>query len=357
MQFDHAELPLALRAALSGAGPAVFTGVGATGLPSTVPAKIALVVQSSGSTARPKRVALSADALLANAAASASALGGQGQWLLALPTNYIAGINVLVRAMAADTELVTMPSPRFDVADFIKCALAMHEPVRFTSLVPAQLATLIDSPSAHAVLKRFDHILVGGQAMAPSLRERADELGIAYTRTYGSAETAGGCVYDGVPVGSTELRITDGEIEVSGPNLAEGYLDEKLTLERFHVEAGKRWYRTGDLGSLNDGVLAVSGRLDDVIISGGVNVSLGEVERIVQTLIADAVVVAGVDDRWGQSPVVVATTSVDLDEVRRVVRGALGAAAAPSRVVVVPRIPLLNSGKPDRRAIQAAVHR
>lgn len=333
----------------------MFAGEGALGLPSTVPARVALVVQSSGSTAKPKRIALSADALLANAAASASALGGPGQWLLALPTSYIAGLNVLVRAMAAETELAALPPGGFDTEAFVAAALTMDHPLRFTSLVPAQLATLIADPSAHEVLRRFDRILVGGQATPTALRERASELGLAITRTYGSAETAGGCVYDGAPIGTTELRTVDGEIEVSGQNLAEGYLDAELTESRFYSDGATRWYRTGDVGSIVDGVLAVSGRLDDVIVSGGVKVSLGELERFVQSAIPDAVVVAQADDRWGQVPVVVTTAAVELEGLRRSVREALGAAAAPSRVVVVARIPTLDSGKPDRLAILATI--
>ena len=359
-QYSETELPLALRAALSGSGPAVFAGQGATDLPTTVPARVALVVQSSGSTASPKRIALSADALLANAAASASALGGQGQWLLALPTTYIAGINVLVRSMAAETEFAAVP-PSFTVATFVAAALTLDQPLRFTSLVPTQLARLIDEPAAHEALRRFDRILLGGQATPVSLRERAAELGLAVTRTYGSAETSGGCVYDGVPIGSTEVRVGEGEgigeIELSGPNLAEGYLDTDLTATRFYAEEGKRWYRTGDLGELLDGVLSVTGRLDDVIISGGVKVPLGEVERVVQSLVADAVVVADHDERWGQVPVVVTTRAVALAELRDAVRESLGAAAAPARVVVVAHIPLLESGKPDRLAIRAALPR
>ena len=104
-------------------------------------------------------------------------------------------------------------------------------------------------------------------------------------------------------------------------------------------------------------MLSVTGRLDDVIISGGVKVSLGEIERVVQSLVADAVVVAADDERWGQVPVVVTTQAAQLAELRAAVRAALGAAAAPARAVVVANIPLLESGKPDRLAIRAALPR
>ena len=344
----------ALRDALAGSGPAIFAGEGAAGLPARVPHRVALVVQSSGSTARPKRVLLSADALLASAAASESVLGGPGQWLLALPPTYIAGIGVLVRSLAAETGPVVMDPAGFTAARFMEHAERLDHALRFTSLVPAQLARLLDAPEALPTLRRFDRVLVGGQATPAPLLARALDEGVRVTRTYGSSETAGGCVYDGLPIGSTQLRITD-QIEIAGPTLAEGYLDEQLTQTTF-VDG---WYRTGDLGTLTDGVLSVTGRLDDVIVSGGVKVSLGELERLVHshTPLVDAVVLAADDARWGQVPVVVATGSMELDALRSVAIAALGVAAAPSRLVTVDSIQLLASGKPDRLALRAAVDR
>jgi O-succinylbenzoic acid--CoA ligase len=301
-------------------------------------------------------VALSADALLASAAASEAVLGGPGQWLLALPQTYIAGIGVLVRSFAAETEPIVMDPTGFTAERFVEAAAQLDGALRFTSLVPAQLIRLLDDPAAHDALRRFDRVLVGGQATPPPLLARALDAGVRLTRTYGSSETAGGCVYDGVPIGSTRLRVTDGQIEISGPTLAEGYLlDPERTDAAFISDATERWFRTGDLGSIDDGVLSVSGRLDDVIVSGGVKVALGEIERLVRTILVDAVVVPAPDERWGQVPVVVATQSADLTELRRLASTQLGAAAAPARVVVVDSIPLLSSGKPDRLALRAAV--
>ena len=349
----------ALRRALSGTGPAIFAGASTT-LPTTVPHRVAVVVQSSGSTERPKRVAISADALLANAAATESAIGGPGQWLLALDTDYIAGVNVLVRSIAAGTEPVVVSNVGFSAERFVDAASQLDHPLRFTALVPAQLSRLIAAREATAVLRRFDRILVGGQASPPALLERAADLGLAVTRTYGSSETSGGCVYDGLPIGSTRLRVVDGEVQISGPTLAEGYLDDpERTGAAFIVEDGQRWYRTGDAGALGDGLLTISGRLDDIIISGGVKVSLGELERLVQaaTPLSDAVVVSVDDERWGQVPVVVSTETVELAELRAIARQGLGVAAAPARLVVVPVIPYLPSGKPDRLAIRAGLDR
>ncbi len=345
----------AVRAALSG-GPAVMVAESPTTVPDTVPQRVAVVVQTSGSTARPKRVALSADALLAGAAASASAVGGAGQWLLALPTHYIAGLNVLVRSIAADTEPVVLHEGSFDPLAFVRAAERMDAAPRFTSVVPAQLSRLLETPEAVEVLRGFDRILVGGQSTPEVMLDRAVELGVALTRTYGSSETCGGCVYDGVPIGNVRARIAGGQLELTGSVLAEGYLDDdERTAEAFVDDEGTRWYRTGDAGQVVDGEVRVAGRLDDVIISGGIKVSLADVERVVRGIPgqADAVVVRAPNERWGEVPVVVTARPIALDELRDRVRAELGAAAAPHHMIVLESIPLLASGKPDRVGLQS----
>lgn len=354
--------PLAVLASLTRAldadGPAIIVSDRQPAeLPRQVEQRVALVVETSGSTGTPKRVALSAAAMLASAAASDSALGGPGQWLLALPVHYIAGINVLVRSLAAGTDPVILAAGHFDPAAFAKAAFTMDADLRYTSLVPAQLASMITAAEQDAGilrgLRRFDRILVGGQATPATLLARSAELGLKIARTYGSSETSGGCVYDGVPLANVKARIVGGEIQLSGPILAEGYLADQERTSASFVDDGVRWYRTGDTGTIVDGLVTVSGRLDGLIISGGVKVSLDEVERFVRTLagLTDAVVVRAPSERWGEVPVVVSTAALPLETVRAATAAALGAAAAPAAVVVVADLPLLASGKPDRVAI------
>ncbi len=350
---DTVAVTHALRAALTADGPAVFPYEGVPqNVPATVEQRVAVVVETSGSTARPKRVALGADALLASAAAAESALGGPGDWALALPLHYIAGINVAVRAIATESDAVT-DERGFDAARFMSSLRG----VAYTSLVPAQLARLLELEDVEP-LARLQRILIGGQAMPVPLAARALELGLNVTRTYGSSETSGGCVWDGVPIGNTDVRVVDGRIELAGSVLAIGYLDDpERTAAAFVEHDGKRWYRTDDTGHLVDGVLRVTGRLDDVIISGGVKVSLAEVEAAVRGMpgLAAAVVVAAAHPEWGETPVVVTEVPVSLDDVRTAVASVLGRAAAPSRVVVVGGIPTLASGKPDRLSLAALV--
>ncbi len=353
-------MPAALRAALTGAGPAIFVGPRAADLPATVDSRVAVIVQSSGSTDKPKRVVLSTDALLASAAAAESALGGTGQWLLALPPSYIAGINVLIRSITADLEPVALPAGPFTAEAFVHAAARMVAGAKFTSLVPTQLARLLEHPAATAALRDFDRVLVGGQATPAGLVASARAAGISITRTYGSSETSGGCVWDGLALASVTVRVIDGEIHLAGPVLAEGYLaDPGRTAAAFVEHDGRRWFATGDAGALEAGVLRVTGRLDDVIISGGEKVSLGFLERTIRdaTAMHDAVVVSERSEQWGEVPVVVTTIPMDLVALRALATERLGRAAAPSRIVVVDELPMLASGKPDRLAIQAAVAR
>ncbi|MBC7723792.1 MAG: AMP-binding protein [Burkholderiaceae bacterium] len=352
-----------LRDALSAVGPAVLPvaeGTRPADLPATVPQRVALVIETSGSTGRPKRVALSSDAVLASAAASDSALGGPGQWLLALPVHYIAGANVLIRSITAQTDPVILAAGPFDPAGFGDAAARLDGDLRYTSLVPVQLARLVDAATADAalagVLRRFDRILVGGQALDPALLDRARALGLSVARSYGSSETSGGCVYDGVPIGTAHAQVRDGEAWIAGPMLAEGYLlDPDRTADRFVMRDGERWYRTGDAAELSDGRLRITGRLDNVIISGGLKVSLDAVERVVRWHLADAVVVAADSPTWGQVPVVVSTSTTDLTALRAAVVAELGRAAAPDQILTLERMLRLPSGKPDLPSLLAAV--
>jgi len=360
---------LALREALAG-GPAVAPrtdDVVPGDLPATVPLPVALVIETSGSSGRPKRVALGTDALLAGAAAADGALGGPGQWLLALPAHYVAGTNVLVRSIAAGTEPELLAPGHFDAAAFARAAARLTHPVRYTSLVPAQLVTALDAAEhdegVAAALRGFTAVLVGGQATPASVVDRARASGVRVVRTYGSSETSGGCVYDGRPVGQARVAVVDGQVELSGPSLAEGYLDDEARTAAAFVERdGRRWYRTGDAGTVSDeGLLTVTGRLDDVVVSGGEKVSLGAVERVVRELPgwAGAVVVRSTHERWGEVPVVVRAGECPeggtLAELRAAVAAEAGRAAAPDRVVLVERLPLLPSGKPDRLALERLV--
>ena len=360
------ELVNALRNALWGEGPAVFCYDASKPpvLRGPVPREAAVVVETSGTTGTPKQVWLSRDAVLSSAYTTSQAAGPAGLWWLALPTPYIAGLQVVVRSLAAGYEPI-VASAGLDIVRKLQESLPQLKKAKaegiplYCSLVPTQLSQLI-----HAIEKAdldsdslsiFDRVLVGGQRVEPQLLEKAETSGLTVTRTYGSAETAGGCVWDGVPLEEVSLQIVNGRVALSGPMLAGGYIgDGDQSRESFIERDGERWFVSRDLGEIRDGLLLVTGRLDDVIISGGVKVSLAEVERVVrdQGGVGDAIVVSIPDSHWGEVPVVVSTHECDLDSIRSLVKAGIGPAAQPKHVVTVDAIPLLPSSKPNRQAIQ-----
>lgn len=352
----------ALRAALDG-GPALGLGM-LGGAPAEVPVGTAVVIATSGSTGIPKRVMLSADALRASARATSARIG-EGRWVLALPAGYVAGLQVLVRSLTSGTDPV-FASGRFSPRSFVDATPRHAGADLFTSLVPAQVATLLDATddaAVRAAVRQYRAILVGGQAISAALRERAADAGMRLVRTYGASETSGGCVYDGIPLDGVEIREVGGELQVAGPVLAGGYLDDDaLTADAFVRDAhGTRWYRTGDAGRIDGEVVRVHGRIDNVIVSGGVNISLDRVERVVRGIpgLEEAVVVGAPDSRWGETPVIVAprgrqqrpSDAEQLQRARDAVRAEVGAPARPARLLRVDDLPLLTSGKPDRDAI------
>lgn len=333
-----------------------------------LPDSTALVVRTSGSSGVPKAVALSAAALRASAAATHEALGGPGQWLVALPAHLISGLQMLVRSEASGVAPVFFDAGRdgFDAARLLETAEALEHDRRYVSLVPVQFSRLLDlaeqDRDAADALRRFDAVLVGGQAVPLALRRRAHELGVALKRSYGMTETAGGCVYDGVEIGDGRVRIREGEVQLAGSTLALGYVgDPELTAQRFIEDRGRdgtvtRWYRTGDAGELLGGMLTVTGRLDRVLISGGVNVSLDEVERVARDFAGwgSAVALAAPHPEWGERVTLVVETeegAVGFDEVRSAIRDRLGPAAAPEWVTETEEIPSLSGGKPDLTAL------
>jgi o-succinylbenzoate---CoA ligase len=350
-----------VRAALDGTAPLAVLPAGP---PAAVAAAKALlrpeqplepgtdvVVVTSGSTGGGRGVLLSAAALTASAAATHERLGGPGAWLLALPVSAIAGLQVLCRNILAGERPTVL-----DRAETLTVATGrMPAGRRYTALVPTQLRRFLDTEPDG--LRAFDAVLVGGAATDPALLARAQDAGVAAVTTYGMTETAGGCVYDGEPLDGVRVRVAEGGVELAGPMLASGYrLDPGATTDAF----ADGWFRTRDAGVLEDGRLTVTGRLDDVVISGGVNVAPPAVEAALRAHpdVVDAVVFGRTDVEWGQRVVaaVVPTPGAapDLPTLRAWVTERLGSPAAPRELRLIEEIPTLHTGKPDRRAVAAA---
>ena len=386
------------------------------------PESIALVVGTSGSTGASKQTALSMRALRASARAterffadypSSGAAKPQratsevpAQWLLALPAHYVAGAQVLARSALAGTTPVVAASVTdgvsFTPEVFLNAAERLSCARRFVSLVPTQVHKLLEAAEANPTmgseiydaLGQFTGILLGGAPASASLLAAARELGLNVVTTYGSAETAGGCVYSGVALLGVRLRVVPedagladspvmagaeaaGRIWLGGEHLASGYLgDNARTASHFFVDAhGCRWYRTDDYGSLvppapntpeDDGTpaLSVLGRSDDVIITGGVKVSSHAVAAVLEShpAVREAAVAGVPDARWGAA-VIAAVTLRNLPEhygadaaetarqLQQLCGAQLGAAGVPKVVRIVPDFPAASTGKPDRLAI------
>ena len=386
------------------------------------PESLALVVGTSGSTGAPKQTALSVQALRVSARAterffadypsSGSAKPQRAvseapaQWLLALPAHYVAGAQVLARSVLAGTTPVVAASVTdgvsFTPEVFLNAAERLSCARRFVSLVPTQVHKLLEaaevSPALgseiYDALGQFTGILLGGAPASASLLAAARELGLNVVTTYGSAETAGGCVYSGAALPGVRLRVIPedagladspvvagaeaaGRIWLGGEHIASGYLgDSARTASHFFVDAhGCRWYRTDDYGSLvppasntpEDGgapALSVLGRSDDVIITGGVKVSSHAVAAVLEShpAVREAAVAGVPDARWGAA-VIAAVTLRNLPEhygadaaetagqLQQLCGARLGAAGVPKVVRIVPDFPAASTGKPDRLAI------
>ena len=352
---------------------AVPAGGGRPARPGVGPG-IAAVIATSGSTGRPKGVQLSAAALRASAASSLARIGaGPGQrWLCCLPVFHVAGLQVLVRSLLSG--VAPLVSERVGPGE-VAGAAGAH-----VSLVPTQLRRLLD---AGAPLSELGTILLGGAAPAAGLVEEARAAGARVVITYGMSETCGGCVYDGLPLDGVRAELgQDALIRIAGPVLFSGYwpggdggslpggppgnCGPAADAAGAGAPAGAGgWFTTSDLGALDaEGRLIVRGRADDVINTGGEKVLPGEVESVLGTIsgVRDVVVIGSADPEWGElvTAIVVPADPAappGLGVLRAGARDRLPGYAAPRRLLLVPEIPLLASGKPDRQALRSMAQR
>ncbi|MGX7694835.1 o-succinylbenzoate--CoA ligase [Gordonia polyisoprenivorans] len=333
----------------------------AFGIGSDVVDDVSLIIATSGSTGTPKGSQHTPATLAASARATADHLGGEGNWLLALPPHHIAGLQVLLRALAAGhIPAVLDLSAGFDPDAFADALDRFEGPRRYTSLVPTQLVKVLDSPRATAALADVDALLVGGAATPQPLLHKAIEAGIPIVRTYGMSETAGGCVYDGIPLHGMQITLDGasadgiGRVELTGPMVAQGY----RLLPDHPAFATPGTFRTDDLGRVDDGVLRIIGRADEAISSGGLTILPQVVEAVIveDPAVAECAVIGLPDARLGEKVVAVVVESdsgsVDAQRLRDAVTERLDRYAAPREVIVVAELPTRGPGKVDRRTLR-----
>jgi cyclohexanecarboxylate-CoA ligase len=338
--------------------------------PKVRPSEIAVVLFTAGSSGQPKGV-LHTHRTLAYKAWQMPGVHGLGPAdtvLMPAPLAHISGLlNGVLVATVAGMKSVLMP--RWNTG----LALDLIERERVTYMIgpPTFFLGLMDDPSfTTRRVRSLRLVSTGGSGITPAFVERArTTLGAVVKRSYGSTEAptvatsgldadVGQCTFtDGRAVGEAELRIVDGELQVRGPELFAGYLDESQTEASF--ERGG-WFRTGDFASIDsEGWLTVTGRLKDVIIRGGENVPAGRVEAVLEEhpAVRTAAVIGEPDERLGERitafVVLADDETFDLDACRQwFAEKGVTKFMWPERVVTVDELPMLASGKIDKPTLK-----
>jgi O-succinylbenzoic acid--CoA ligase len=257
-----------------------------------------------------------------------------------LPLTHIAGINVLIRSL----ELGTTP---IDLREH----LGEYPRVDFTSIVPTQLYRALHSDSD--LLKHLQSakaVLVGGAALSDELRDLGLAAQINIVETYGMTETCGGCVYNGTPLEGVSVEISShGVVKIAGPVLATTYINNpELWLDVCH----DGWFTTSDIGVIENGLLRIAGRVDDIIISGGENISLSAVEKELERSFPGIVAAAfPIDDaEWGESIylAIAGPTHPEEEDLKKALINSLGVAATPKGFLYLADLPRSSLGKIDR---------
>lgn len=302
----------------------------------------AAVVATSGTSGQPKGVVHTVASIEASARATSRALAvdpAEDRWLACLPLAHIGGLAVVMRSLVTGTPVEVHDG--FDAAAVIDAA---HRGATLVSLVTRALNQV---PA-----ELFRVVLIGGAA-PPA--ERPPNV----IATYGMTETGSGVVYDDAVLDGLEIRIvappgsgvdaepgTEGEILLRGPMLFRGYRSGPSPID------ADGWFPTGDLGSLIDGRLHVSGRRDEVIVTGGEKVWPEPVERLLAERpdVVDAALVGRPDSDWGHRVVAVVvpthpTRPPALAELRATVTERFPVWCAPRDVEYRDRLPRTSLGK------------
>ena len=331
---EISDLAREITAALVGDGPTLGFGEISS---EHAPSYAAVAIGTSGTTGTSKEVLLSSTALISSARASNKFIGAQsGQtWSLLLPLTHIAAVNVIVRSL----ELGATP---IDLRDFD----GEYPKADFTAIVPTQLFRALNGDQrllSH--LKSAKAVLVGGAALSQALRNQAELAGIKVITTYGMTETCGGCVYDGTTLDGVEIEIRSGKICIKGSVLASS------------IAVNNGWYETNDLGEYDNDHLVVIGRSDDVIISGGENLSLNAVENSLGLAYPDTQFAAFAveDPQWGQSLQLAVVGTISDDQIAAHLEKNLGGFAKPKGIHRMTSLPLLGIGKIDRKSLAKGI--
>jgi O-succinylbenzoic acid--CoA ligase len=338
----------------------------------------ATVIYTSGTSGRPKGARITNGNLWFSAIASALHLGHRPDdvWLAAMPLFHVGGLSILFRSVIGAVPVVL--HERFEPEAVLA---AIDDGATLLSVVPAMLQWLLDTRGDAPWPSHLRCVLLGGSAAPPRLVEECVRRGIPVAPTYGLTEATSQVTTllpdqtphkpssSGLPLPLTELRITTptgvgrsgkvGEIEIRGPTVFAGYLEDGVAGPR---DTADGWFRTGDAGHLDgDGYLYLLDRRDDLIISGGENVYPAEIERVLREhpSVLDAGVIGVAHESWGSRPVAAVVWSGAPDqthfELLRYCRKHLPGYKIPDRFLVLSELPRSPSGKLLRRALREMI--
>ncbi len=354
------------------------------------PDEIAVLLFTSGTTGAPKAAVLRHKHLVSYilGAVEFAAAGEDEAALVSVPPYHIAGIAAVLSSVYAGRRIVQLPS--FDAARWLE--LARSEGVTNAFVVPTMLARIVEAlgDAKSADLPRLRALSYGGGKMPQSTIERAMRLfpDTSFTNAYGLTETSSTItllgpeehlaalasdapevrrriISVGRPLPGLELEVRDedgkavpsgerGEIWVRGEQVSGEYLGRGSTVDA----AG--WFPTRDGGWLDaEAYLFIDGRIDDVIVRGGENMSPGEIEDVLleHKAVADCAVVGVPDEQWGEAVAAAVVLHPDrqasAEELREWVKARLRSSRTPEKIAFESELPYNETGKLLRRVVRA----
>ncbi|MCH2171460.1 acyl--CoA ligase [Myxococcota bacterium] len=352
--------------------------------------EIAILLFTSGTTGAPKAAVLRHKHLVSYILGSVEfgAAAETDAALVSVPPYHIAGIAAIASSVYSGRQVVQLPN--FDASEWVD--LAKRHTVSNAFVVPTMLARIVEvlEDSEDTGLGHLRALSYGGGKMPQAVIEQAMQLlpETNFTNAYGLTETSSTiCLLGpeehraaaasedpevrrrltsvGQALPSVELEIRDengnalpagerGEIYVRGEQVSGEYLGRASTLE------GDGWFPTRDGGSLDsEGYLFLEGRIDDVIVRGGENMSPGEIEDVLleHPAVADAAVVGIPDEQWGEAVaaaiVLKADATAEASELQDWVKSRLRSSRTPQRVEFRAELPYNETGKLLRRQVRA----
>ena len=341
----------------------------------------AISIFTSSTVGHTKGVKLSYNNFFHSASASngLTKLSSNDCWLLSMPLYHVAGLGILYRTVLAGASVRL-------ISDFSRKRISeriISSEVTHLSLVPTMLGELLDQFEAlelgiSSSISNLKAIILAGAASSETLKTRIIQYNVPVLSAWGMTETTAHCTCMsledpvervatvGKPFPHTEVNIVDdlgnlleageiGEIVVSGPTVCLGYLGSGAPLDA--VKNGALY--TGDLGVFDtDGYLTIIGRKDDMFISGGENIHIGEIESVAESFegAKQCAVIAISDEKWGQRPILYVQAdseeSLDTEDYMNFLKKRLARMKLPDRIIQVPDLPRTAIGKIDYKRLR-----